>query len=343
MRRPGAERIAEPRRRVVLTRGLTVTGRVVDAGGRPVKGARVQLGDRFGGSVPVGTTDDRGAFTLEHCEARPDDRHGRRRTASRRTIQDVRVEGQPEPLVVTLSEPGCDPPRQGRRRRGQAGRRRHRRRRHLARAAVAPVPGHDRRGRPVRMAQRAPGRRALRRLQARLHGEPTRPADRIGSRARHHALPRAGHHRRRDRRRDRPAAAEVPPDPGPEVPVARGRPTGLRTRRWRSRAADTRPGSTSRPTPSSSGSRPRATSRPSRAPSGRPRGARRSTSPSGAARGLSGVVLLPDGQPAAGAEVVLATERMGFLDAGGTIRSQGEPPEGHGPAPMAGSRSRRRR
>ncbi len=46
--------------------------------------------------------------------------------------------------------------------------------------------------------------------------------------------------------------------------------------------------------------------------------------------GLSAVVLRPDGQPAAGAEVVLATERNGLLDAGGTIRSQGEPAEVHG-------------
>ena len=88
---------------IVLTRGLTVTGRAVDAGGRPVKGARAQLGSIFEAFVPVGTTDDRGTFTLENCQA------GSTTVTVQADgfapqIQEVKVEGKTEPVVVTLSE-----------------------------------------------------------------------------------------------------------------------------------------------------------------------------------------------------------------------------------------------
>ena len=69
----------------VLKKGLTVTGRVVNAEGRPVKGARAVLGhDVWGTNAPTGTTNERGEFTLENCDRRPDDRHspgGRLRAA----------------------------------------------------------------------------------------------------------------------------------------------------------------------------------------------------------------------------------------------------------------------
>ena len=67
------------------------------------QGARVQLGDNFGVSVPVGTTDDRGAFTLENCEAGATTVTVEAEGYAPR-IQDMQVEGQAEPAVVALSE-----------------------------------------------------------------------------------------------------------------------------------------------------------------------------------------------------------------------------------------------
>jgi beta-lactamase regulating signal transducer with metallopeptidase domain/thiol-disulfide isomerase/thioredoxin/protocatechuate 3,4-dioxygenase beta subunit len=88
---------------IVLTRGSTVTGRVVDAGGRPVKGARAQLGGTFEAFVPVGTTDDRGTFTLDNCQAGSTTLTVQADGFAPQ-VQDVKVEGKTEPVAVTLSE-----------------------------------------------------------------------------------------------------------------------------------------------------------------------------------------------------------------------------------------------
>jgi protocatechuate 3,4-dioxygenase beta subunit len=54
----------------VLPRGLELAGRVVDAAGRPIKGARVLRGsDQFGGDVPRAGTDADGRFRFAHVPA----------------------------------------------------------------------------------------------------------------------------------------------------------------------------------------------------------------------------------------------------------------------------------
>jgi len=91
----------------VLTKGLTVTGRVVDQDGRPIKGARAIIGhDTWGSPGPAkGTTNEQGQFTLENCDTGP----------TIVTVQaegfapqfrDVRVEERTAPVVITLAEPG---------------------------------------------------------------------------------------------------------------------------------------------------------------------------------------------------------------------------------------------
>ncbi|MCA1685981.1 MAG: carboxypeptidase regulatory-like domain-containing protein [Planctomycetia bacterium] len=56
----------------VLTRGLTLKGSVVDTAGRPVQGAKAVLGhDIWGSNAPEGKTDERGEFTLENCSPGP--------------------------------------------------------------------------------------------------------------------------------------------------------------------------------------------------------------------------------------------------------------------------------
>ncbi len=91
---------------IVLTKGLTVTGRVVNAAGRPVAGTAVRLGTIFGVSVPTAKTDGRGAFALENCEL----------GATTVTVQadghapaivDVQVAATTAPVIVTLSEPAA--------------------------------------------------------------------------------------------------------------------------------------------------------------------------------------------------------------------------------------------
>lgn len=57
----------------VMTRGLSVSGVVVDAGGRPVAGAKAIVGHDIWGSPekPNARTDAQGKFTIRNCEAGP--------------------------------------------------------------------------------------------------------------------------------------------------------------------------------------------------------------------------------------------------------------------------------
>ena len=57
---------------IVLTKGLSVTGRVLGAMGRPVNGARAFIGqDPWGPNPRTGTTNERGEFALENCDRGP--------------------------------------------------------------------------------------------------------------------------------------------------------------------------------------------------------------------------------------------------------------------------------
>ena len=57
---------------VVIKKGLSVAGRVVDAAGRPIVGARVIMGhDTWGTNPPTGSTNEQGEFTLENAIAGP--------------------------------------------------------------------------------------------------------------------------------------------------------------------------------------------------------------------------------------------------------------------------------
>jgi beta-lactamase regulating signal transducer with metallopeptidase domain len=56
----------------ILTRGLTLMGRALDPTGKPVPGAKAVLGhDIWGTNAPEGRTDERGGFTLENCNPGP--------------------------------------------------------------------------------------------------------------------------------------------------------------------------------------------------------------------------------------------------------------------------------
>jgi beta-lactamase regulating signal transducer with metallopeptidase domain/peroxiredoxin len=55
---------------LTLKQGLQVQGKILDASGKPIKGAAVRLGfDRFGTDLPSGSTNDQGEFTLKNCQA----------------------------------------------------------------------------------------------------------------------------------------------------------------------------------------------------------------------------------------------------------------------------------
>jgi RNA polymerase sigma factor (sigma-70 family) len=92
---------------VRLSKGLTVTGRVINANGQPVKGARASFGtERFGNpGPPRGTTNERGEFTLENCEAGPSIVTVQAEGLAPR-IHEVRVEERTPPVVIKMSEPG---------------------------------------------------------------------------------------------------------------------------------------------------------------------------------------------------------------------------------------------
>ncbi len=91
---------------IVLSKAENVTGRVIDAAGRPVKGARASLGrDTFDPNHPAATTNERGEFTLENCERGPSivtvlaDGFAPQ-------IGEVRVEEHTRPVEIRLTEPG---------------------------------------------------------------------------------------------------------------------------------------------------------------------------------------------------------------------------------------------
>ncbi len=90
---------------IVLTKGLTVTGRVVDAAGRPVRGARAIIGDSLVPNRPSGTTNERGEFTLENCDLGPTIVTVQAEGFAPR-IQEVRVEDRTLPVEIRLTEPG---------------------------------------------------------------------------------------------------------------------------------------------------------------------------------------------------------------------------------------------
>ncbi len=92
---------------IVLKKGLTVTGRVVNAAGRPIRGARAVAGrDAWGNQSSKGATDERGAFTVENCDA------GLtiltvQANGFAPQIQDVIVGERTPPVVVRMTEPGA--------------------------------------------------------------------------------------------------------------------------------------------------------------------------------------------------------------------------------------------
>ena len=92
---------------MVLKKGLTITGRVVDAAGRPLMGARVLFGRRIWGTPgpPSGTTNERGEFTLENCEPGPSIITVQAEGLAPR-IEDVRVEEKTAPVEIRMTEPG---------------------------------------------------------------------------------------------------------------------------------------------------------------------------------------------------------------------------------------------
>jgi hypothetical protein len=91
---------------MVLTKGPTVTGRVVDGADRPIKGARIVLGrDTFGPNSPTGTTNERGEFTLVNCDHGPSILTVQADGLAPR-IQEVRIEERTAPVEFRLTEPG---------------------------------------------------------------------------------------------------------------------------------------------------------------------------------------------------------------------------------------------
>jgi beta-lactamase regulating signal transducer with metallopeptidase domain/thiol-disulfide isomerase/thioredoxin/uncharacterized GH25 family protein len=91
---------------IVLIQGPSMSGRVIDSAGRPVKGAEVGFGyDRFDPNVPIAMTNDQGQFTIENCK----------RGASIITVQaegfapeiaKVTVNERTRPVEVKLMQPG---------------------------------------------------------------------------------------------------------------------------------------------------------------------------------------------------------------------------------------------
>ena len=89
---------------IVLKKGLNVTGQIVDAAGRPVKGARAVMGRQTWNSPPATTTDAKGAFSLEHCDRGPTIITVQAEGFAPQ-IRDVLVEERTPSVVIRLTEP----------------------------------------------------------------------------------------------------------------------------------------------------------------------------------------------------------------------------------------------
>jgi beta-lactamase regulating signal transducer with metallopeptidase domain/thiol-disulfide isomerase/thioredoxin/protocatechuate 3,4-dioxygenase beta subunit len=102
----GAQASRDLESTIVLIQGPSVSGRVIDSAGRPVKGAEVGFGyDHFNVNAPIGTTNERGEFIIENCE----------RGASIVTVQaegfapqiaNVVANERTRPIEIKLTEPG---------------------------------------------------------------------------------------------------------------------------------------------------------------------------------------------------------------------------------------------
>ncbi len=91
---------------IILKKGLTVTGRVVDAAGRPVRGARAFIGDdSFDPFTATGTTNEQGEFTVEHCTAGPKIVTVQAEGFAPQ-VADIRVDERTAPVEIQLTEPG---------------------------------------------------------------------------------------------------------------------------------------------------------------------------------------------------------------------------------------------
>ena len=91
---------------VVIKKGLSVSGRIVDGSGQPIKWARAIIGsDVWGTNPPTATSDERGEFALENCVAGPTIITVQAEGFAPR-IQDVRIEEKTAPVEFRLSEPG---------------------------------------------------------------------------------------------------------------------------------------------------------------------------------------------------------------------------------------------
>ena len=264
---------------IVLKKGQIVKGQIIDAAGRPIKGARAFIGDdSFDPFISTATTNEQGEFTLENCPAGPkivtiqaDD--------FAPYVRDVRVDERTAPVEIQLTEPGS-----------------------LLRGKVVDI-----QGKPVAGAffgaDSWRGRRSIHfTIKTDKDGRfewKSAPNDvvlydtgKFGYMSSRHVPLTAA---------DREQVITIYPElvitgrvsdaetgqPLPKFRLIRGqryegarRSTGLKTRRCTSRAIDTRSGSASHGDSSLRGSRPRVTSRPNRDLSGLPREARRSTLPS---------------------------------------------------------------
>ena len=90
---------------VILKKGLTVTGQVVDAMGQPVEGARAVMGhDIWGASPPTATTNERGLFTLANCDRGPTIVTVQAEGFAPQ-IRDVLVEERTPTVEIRLTEP----------------------------------------------------------------------------------------------------------------------------------------------------------------------------------------------------------------------------------------------
>ena len=86
-----------PKGTVILARGITITGRVVDREGHPIRGAKASAGgNRWGSDMPLVETDADGRFRLEHLPLGE-------------TVLTVQAKGHSPGLVKIDARPGAPP------------------------------------------------------------------------------------------------------------------------------------------------------------------------------------------------------------------------------------------